>query len=131
MRIGEMAKAADISEYTLRYYEKKELIRVKRDYAGRRCYEESDIEWIKFIKRLKDTGMLLKDIREYSRLRYEGDATMPERLQMLEKHREYVLEQQRKWAEYLGNLDNKIAFYRHSIDDLNEMKKSIDSNGAS
>ena len=119
MRTGEMAKAADISEYTLRYYEKKELIRVKRDYAGRRCYEESDIEWIKFIKRLKDTGMLLKDIREYSRLRYEGDATMPERLQMLEKHREYVLEQQRKWAEYLGNLDNKIAFYRHSIDDLN------------
>ena len=49
MRIGEMAKEADISEYTLRYYEKKELIRVKRDHAGRRCYEESDIEWIKFI----------------------------------------------------------------------------------
>lgn len=117
MRIGEMAKAADISEYTLRYYEKKGLIRVKRDHAGRRCYEESDIEWIKFIKRLKDTGMLLKDIREYSRLRYEGNATMPERQQMLERHREYVLEQQRKWAEYLGNLDDKIAIYRHSIDD--------------
>ena len=118
MRIGEMAKAADISEYTLRYYERKGLIRVRRDNAGRRCYEESDIEWIKFIKRLKDTGMLLKDIREYSRLRYEGNTTMPERLQMLEKHREYVLEQQRKWAEYLGNLDDKITFYKHSIDDL-------------
>ena len=118
MRIGEMAKAADISEYTLRYYERKGLIRVKRDNAGRRFYEESDIEWIKFIKRLKDTGMLLKDIREYSRLRYEGNTTMPERLQMLEKHREYVLEQQKKWAEYLDNLDDKIAFYRHSIDDL-------------
>ena len=96
MRIGEMAKAADISEYTLRYYERKGLIRVNRDNGGRRCYEESDIEWIKFIKRLKDTGMLLKDIREYSRLRYEGNTTMPERLQMLEKHREYVLDQDRK-----------------------------------
>ena len=116
MRIGEMAKAADISEYTLRYYERKGLIRVNRDDVGRRCYEESDIEWIKFIKRLKDTGMLLKDIREYSRLRYEGNTTMPERLQILEKHREYVLEQQKKWAEYLSNLDNKIAFYRDSID---------------
>ena len=91
MRIGQMAKAADISEYTLRYYERKGLIRVKRDDAGRRCYEESDIEWIKFIKRLKDTGMLLKDIREYSRLRYEGNGTMPERLSMLETHRKYVL----------------------------------------
>ena len=131
MRIGEMAKAADISEYTLRYYERKGLIRVKRDNAGRRCYEESDIEWIKFIKRLKDTGMLLKDIREYSRLRYEGNTTMPERLQMLEKHREYVLDQQRKWAEYLDNLNDKIAFYRHSIDELDKMKKTIDSNGTS
>ena len=94
MRIGEMAKAADISEYTLRYYERKGLIRVNRDDVGRRCYEESDIEWIKFIKRLKDTGMLLKDIREY------------------------VLEQQKKWADYLDNLDAKIVFYKHSIEDL-------------
>jgi len=118
MRIGEMAKAADISKYTLRYYERKGLIRVNRDDVGRRCYEESDIEWIKFIKRLKDTGMLLKDIREYSRLRYEGNTTMPERLQILEKHREYVLEQQKKWADYLDNLDDKIVFYKHSIEDL-------------
>ncbi len=40
---------------------------------------------------------------------------MPERLSMLETHRKYVLEQQRKWAEYLGNLDDKIAFYKRSI----------------
>ncbi len=43
---------------------------------------------------------------------------MPERLQMLEKHREYVLEQQKKWAEYLRNLDDEIVFYKHSIDDI-------------
>jgi len=118
MRIGEMAEAAGISEYTLRYYERKGLIRVRRDYAGKRCYNERGIEWIKFIKRLKDTGMLLKDIKEYSRLRYEGNTTMPERLQMLDKHREYVLEQQKKWAEYLGNLDDKIAFYEEAIDKM-------------
>ena len=53
----------EISEYTLRYYEKKELIRVERDMAGRRVYTVSDIEWIKFIKKLKDTGMLLRNIK--------------------------------------------------------------------
>ncbi len=37
---------------------------------------------------------------------------MLERLQMLEKHREYALEHQRKWAEYLGNMEDKIVFYR-------------------
>ena len=66
MTIGEISKATNISEYTLRYYEKKGLIRVKRDSVGRRIYEESDIEWVKFIQRLKDTGMLLKDIKKYS-----------------------------------------------------------------
>lgn len=115
MTIGELSRATNISEYTLRYYEKKGLIRVQRDTAGRRCYKESDIEWIKFIKRLKDTGMLLKDIENYSQLRYAGDETMPERLSLLKKHREYVLEQQTKWKEYLDNLDNKIVFYQNSI----------------
>nr|WP_288891331.1 MerR family transcriptional regulator [uncultured Blautia sp.] len=107
-------------EYTLRYYEKKGLIRVNRDNSGRRCYSESDVEWIKFIKKLKDTGMILKDIETYSRLRYEGAETMPERLSMLQKHREYVLFQQRKWAEHLSNLDNKITFYQNSISVKNE-----------
>lgn len=115
MTIGEIAKATNISEYTLRYYEKKGLIRVKRDNIGRRCYEESDIAWIKFIQRLKDTGMLLKNIEKYAQLRYEGNATMPKRLSMLQEHRKYVLEQQRKWADYLDNLDNKIAFYKDTI----------------
>ena len=40
---------------------------------------------------------------------------MPERLEMLEKHRVYVLEQQKKWTEYLDNLDDKINFYKDSI----------------
>ena len=49
-------------------------------------YEESDIEWIKFIRRLKETGMLLKDIQLYSDLRYRGKSTMPERLNILQSH---------------------------------------------
>lgn len=114
MTIGEISKATNISEYTLRYYEKKGLIRVKRDSVGRRIYEESDIEWVKFIQRLKDTGMLLKDIKKYSNLRYGGDVTMPERLSMLKKHRKYVLEQQ-KSGKSIKNLDNKITYYENSI----------------
>lgn len=117
MKIGEIAKRTNLSESTLRYYEKKGLIKVARDQNGRRDYEESDIEWIKFIRRLKETGMLLKEIRRYAQLRYRGDITMPERLDMLQRHREYVLEQQRKWNEYLQNLDDKIMYYRKSIED--------------
>lgn len=116
MTIGEIAERTSLPESTLRYYEKKGLIKVVRDSSGRRDYEESDIEWIKFIRRLKETGMLLKDIKQYSELRYRGKSTMPERLEILQEHRKYVLEQQRKWKEYLQNLDDKILFYQQSIE---------------
>nr|WP_300823379.1 MerR family transcriptional regulator [uncultured Schaedlerella sp.] len=115
MLISKFSKAAGISAYTLRYYEKKGLIRVNRDSAGRRDYSEDDIEWARFIKRLKDTGMLLRDIRHYSDLRYEGDSTMKERMALLLRHREAVVEQQKKWDGYLKNLDEKIHIYQKRI----------------
>lgn len=59
--------------------------------------------------------MPLRNIQRYAELRYAGDTTMCERLDMLRRHREYVLEQQRKWAGYLHNLDDKIRFYQQSI----------------
>lgn len=115
MLISKFSKAAGISPYTLRYYEKKGLIRVNRDSAGRRDYSEDDIKWARFIKRLKDTGMLLRDIRHYSDLRYEGDSTMEERMALLLRHREAVVEQQKKWDGYLKNLDEKIHIYQKRI----------------
>jgi DNA-binding transcriptional MerR regulator len=115
MKIGELSRKTGISEYTLRYYEKKDLIKVPRDASGRRCYAESDIEWIRFIQRLKDTGMLLRDIKRYSELRYAGDSTIKDRLDILEKHRIFVLEEQKKWTEYLENLDTKINIYKASF----------------
>ena len=87
MTIGEIANKTNLPASTLRYYEKKGLLRVDRDENGRRYYKESDIEWIKFIRRLKETGMLIKDIQHYSELRYIGSITMPERLKILRLHR--------------------------------------------
>ena len=118
MKIGEIANKTNLPASTLRYYEKKGLLKVDRDKNGRRYYKESDIEWIKFIRRLKETGMLIKDIQHYSELRYVGSITMPERLQILQLHRNYVLEHQLKWTEYLQNLDDKIEFYQQSIKNM-------------
>lgn len=117
MRIRETAERTGISEYTLRYYEKKGLIRVARDAAGRRDYYEADLDWLRFIQRLKDTGMLLRDIKRYSELRYVGKHTMKERMQMLKVHREYVVCQQERWENHRKNLDDKITFYKKEIAD--------------
>ena len=53
MQIKEFSEKTGLTPYTIRFYEKKELFRVKRDEKNRRIYDETDIEWIKMIKRLK------------------------------------------------------------------------------
>ncbi|GLB31423.1 MerR family transcriptional regulator [Lacrimispora amygdalina] len=116
MTIGKLSEKTGISTYTLRYYEKKGLIKVSRDAAGRRVFDEADVEWIRFIQRLKDTGMLLRDIKRYSKLRYQGDSTIEERMKILEEHRKYVSAEQEKWENNMKHLNEKIKIYRKMID---------------
>lgn len=120
--IGEFSTITDLSIDTLRYYEKEQLIIVERDPAGRRCYTETDISWILFIKRLKETGMPIKDIKQYALLRYKGDSTILERLHMLEKHRHTVLEEKAKWEANLRNLEEKIKIYQDKIEQIKEQR---------
>jgi DNA-binding transcriptional MerR regulator len=116
--IGEFSAIINLSIDTLRYYEKEQLIIVERDVAGRRRYTEADVGWILFIKKLKDTGMSIKKIREYALLRYKGDATMIERLRMLKQHRQLVLEEKAKWESNLNQLEEKISIYESRIAEM-------------
>lgn len=115
MTIGEFSRLTGISCSALRYYEEKGLIRVSRDGGNRRDYSEADTEWVKFLQRLKNTGMSLKDMKRYSDLRYKGDTTIAERLELLEKHRLYVNGQLKRWLEYSENLNGKIKLYREKL----------------
>lgn len=72
MKIGAFAELTGISAYTLRYYEKKGLLFVKRGQNGCRNYLAEDREWVQFLCKLKATGMLLRDIKRYAQLRYNG-----------------------------------------------------------
>ena len=114
--IGQFSKLINISEYTLRYYENEKLITPDRDNNGRRYYNDSDISWIEFIKRLKDTGMPIKEIRKYAEHRSAGDSTLQERMDLLIKHQDTL---QRKISELIFNnekLNEKIDYYRQMID---------------
>lgn len=123
MTIGEFSAVTGIVESTLRYYEKKGIIRIARDNNNNRNYSEADITWVQFIQKLKDTGMQLKDIQKYSDLRHEGDSTMPERLEMLKVHKKYVEEQCARWERYAKNLDDKIDYYKENIIKLGILEK--------
>lgn len=65
---------------TIRFYEKNGLIpNQRRSSDGRRLFDEDDLEWMRFVERLKVSGMPIKEIREYIGLYLEGDSTIEAR----------------------------------------------------
>ena len=114
--IGEFSKATGLGIHTLRYYEHENLIIPLRNSSNRRRYSEKDIAWIAFIKRLKATGMPIKEIKKYAVLRAKGDVTLSERMEMLMQHRQSLDERIRQLQEHEAMLDEKIAFYRQEIE---------------
>lgn len=118
--IGEFSNLINISIYTLGYYEREKLIVPERKENGRRCYSDKDVSWIKFIKRLKDTGMPIKEIQKYAKLRAEGESTMNERMEMLIEHRTALEGKIAKYNENLKKLNDKIQYYKIEIDNVSK-----------
>ena len=114
--IGEFSRLTNLGIHTLRYYEHENLITPKRNSSNRRCYSDKDLAWIEFIKRLKDTGMPIKEVQRYAELRAEGELTLNERMEMLTVHRESLNEQIKVLQEHMAKLDDKIDFYRQEIE---------------
>jgi len=114
--IGEFSRLTNLGIHTLRYYEHENLIMPKRNSSNRRCYSDKDLAWTYFIKRLKNTGMPIKEIQRYAKLRAEGDLTLNERMEMLTVHRESLNEQIKALQEHMAKLDDKIDFYRQEIE---------------
>lgn len=114
--IGEFSRMTNLGIHTLRYYEHENLITPKRNSSNRRCYSDKDLAWTYFIKRLKNTGMPIKEIQRYAKLRAEGDLTLNERMEMLTVHRESLNEQIKVLQEHMAKLDDKIDFYHHEIE---------------
>ncbi|QQO08848.1 MerR family transcriptional regulator [Breznakiella homolactica] len=113
--IGEFSEITTIGIYTLRYYEKEGLLKPERNGSGRRVYDERDIAWIEFIKRLKDTGMPITEIREYAVLREKGDKTLRQRYALLTKHKIYLGKKIKELNRHYRKLDDKIRYYENEI----------------
>lgn len=74
LKIGELAKLANVSQDTLRFYEKNDLITPSaRSEAGYRLYSHSDIHRISFILSAKEVGFTLSEIHELLALEVTKD----------------------------------------------------------
>ncbi|HUF69889.1 MAG TPA: MerR family transcriptional regulator [Longimicrobiales bacterium] len=79
LRIGDVAARAAVTVETLRYYERRGLVRpARRLRSGYREYTADAVGVVRFIKRAQSLGFTLAEVEELVRLReraWSGDAT--------------------------------------------------------
>ena len=94
MTIQEFATLTGLTVHTLRYYEQIGLLdQIQRTASGHRIYQKQDLQWVDFIKKLKATGMPLREIQHYAQLRKLGNTTLEARHQLLERHADALQQQ--------------------------------------
>lgn len=79
LRIGEVADQAGVGVETVRFYERQGLLEEpNRKASGYRQYDEEAVAVLRFIRRAKELGFTLKEIKALLELRLDSSATRAE-----------------------------------------------------
>jgi len=113
LSIQDISNLTGITAYTLRYYEKNGLIHaIEKGSNGRRQYSVNDLTWIRFLVRLRSTGMSIRQMQQIADLRRQGSTTTKERRILLEAHKNKLAEQIERLKEHYEVINEKLEHYR-------------------
>jgi DNA-binding transcriptional MerR regulator len=116
MTIKEVSKKFDLSQDTLRYYERIGLIPpVNRNSSGIRDYTENDCNWIQFAKCMRAAGLSIEVLAEYVALFQQGNSTIKARKELLVEQRSQLAEKVKEMQKTLERLDQKIDGYEERV----------------
>ena len=116
MTISEVSKKFDLSQDTLRYYERIGLIpSVNRNKGGIRDYTEEDCRWIEFIKCMRNAGLPIEVLIEYVALFQQGDTTAEARKKLLMEQRNQLSAKIEEMKATLERLNYKIERYEQAV----------------
>ena len=105
LSIGQVARQAGVGVETVRFYERQGLLaEPARRASGYRQYDKQAVDVLRFIRRAKELGFTLKEIKSLLELRMDASATQAE------------VRQQAK--ETLAGIEAKIA-------DLERMRNAL------
>lgn len=104
MTIGILATASKVNVETIRFYERKGILKQPKKQGGFRYYPKSFIDRIQFIKRSQELGFTLAETKELLDLKIKN---------------------QSKCGDVLSKTNEKIREIEKKISDLKKMKKSL------
>lgn len=116
MTIKEVSEKYHISQDTLRYYERMQMIpRVHRTSGGIRDYQAEDLRWVELAICMRSAGLPVEVMIEYLRLFQEGDSTIPTRLDLLNEQMTALQEQKAQLEATMARLSVKIQHYEDAL----------------
>lgn len=112
MTIKEVSTKYDLTQDTLRYYEKIGLIdAVPRNKSGIRNYGDKEIKRIEFIKCMRASGVEIEVLIKYLKYMEKGKKTVSLRKELLEEQRLKLEEKAKNIQDTIAKLDYKIKLY--------------------
>lgn len=114
MRIGEIAAATGVNIETIRYYEREGLVPPPgRTAANYRSYGESHLKRLTFIRRARDLGFSLSQVRELLDLADDRDRPCEAVDAIAREQRRKVSTKIAELTALRRELDNLIGQCRH------------------
>lgn len=119
-----VAEKTHLSPHVLRYYEKEGLLpHIERTKSGIRHYSDDDLEWLGLVCCLKNTGMSIKEIRDFVNLSSQGPETLKERCDLLRAHKKDVKHRIEEMSQHLEKVSCKIAYFTKQYEEYEEKKR--------
>ena len=116
MTIKEVSQRFNLTQDTLRYYERIGLIpKVPRNSSGNREYDEESCRWVEFIKCMRAAGLSIEVLIEYVSLFQKGDKTIELRKELLIEQRNQLLSKIKELQLTVGRLNGKIERYENQV----------------
>lgn len=105
LTIGQVARSAGVGIETIRFYERERLLQEPdRRQSGYRQYTEDVVQRLRFIRRAKELGFSLAEIRDLLSLRDDPDSTA---------------------ADVRQRAQAKVADIEAKVRDLQRMKRAL------
>lgn len=121
----QVRKETGMTYQALKFYCNEGLVpNVKRDKNNRRVFDERDVAWIGSLTCLKKCGMSIQEMKEYLAMCLQGEASIPQRKEMLAQKQAALRETIRELQDSVAYIDWKQNFY----DEVLSGKRPYESN---
>ena len=111
--IGELAERAGVNRETLRYYERRGLLKpARRTGSGYRVYDQESAARLLFIKRAQGFGFSLEEIRDLLRMKPENPRSCNRVMTMLDGKLDEIAARIREMKHF----HRQLAGYRKQCD---------------